>query len=357
MPLGKAKSKTETSSAKQGPARRPAARCSRSRRASSSSRPSASATSRSSVQQYYVLEDDSELTRAPTSRTRAELRPEHARADRHDRVHGQGPQARSPRYQADRPARLGDDPARRAHEARSDALPALRDHARQPDRLAARRSTSWRTRRASTAAPARRSTASATIQETQDLAENLRIGALPIELKLISKTQVSATLGKQALDQGLIAGAVGLRSDAALPAPLLPRARRGRGVALMIYAVLLFALVKLIPITLTLPGIAGLILTLGVAADANIVIFERIKEEARPGRSIPAAISAGYSKALRDDHRRERRDDRRRVHPLHARDRGRQGLRVHAGRRHASSRCSPPCSPRRRCSARWRARA
>ena len=70
-------------------------------------------------------------------------------------------------------------------------------------------------------------------------------------------------------------------------------------VALLIYAVLLFALIKLIPITLTLPGIAGMILTLAVAADANIVIFERIKEEVRAGRSIPAAISAGYTKALR----------------------------------------------------------
>jgi SecD/SecF fusion protein len=71
------------------------------------------------------------------------------------------------------------------------------------------------------------------------------------------------------------------------------------GLALVIYAILLFALVKLIPITMTLPGIAGLILTLGVAADANIVIFERVKEEARAGRSIPAAISSGYAKALR----------------------------------------------------------
>jgi len=69
--------------------------------------------------------------------------------------------------------------------------------------------------------------------------------------------------------------------------------------ALLIYAVLLFALVKLIPITLTLPGIAGLVLTLAVAADANIVMYERIKEEARAGRSIPAAISSGYAKALR----------------------------------------------------------
>ena len=69
--------------------------------------------------------------------------------------------------------------------------------------------------------------------------------------------------------------------------------------ALLVYAVLLFALVKLIPITLTLPGIAGLVLTLAVAADANIVMFERIKEEVRAGRSVPAAISAGYTKALR----------------------------------------------------------
>jgi SecD/SecF fusion protein len=137
------------------------------------------------------------------------------------------------------------------------------------------------------------------IQQTQDLAESLRIGALPINLKLISKTQVSATLGKQALHEGLIAGAVGL----ALTLLFLMAFYRALGVlaagALIVYAVLLFALVKLIPITMTLPGIAGLILTLGVAADANIVVFERIKEEVRAGRSIPASISAGYTKALR----------------------------------------------------------
>ncbi len=69
-------------------------------------------------------------------------------------------------------------------------------------------------------------------------------------------------------------------------------------VALLIYAIYFFALIKIIPITLTLPGIAGLILTIGVAADANIVIFERIKEEARAGRAVPAAIAAGYKKGL-----------------------------------------------------------
>jgi SecD/SecF fusion protein len=135
--------------------------------------------------------------------------------------------------------------------------------------------------------------------EANDLAESLRIGALPIELKLISETQVSATLGQQALDQGLLAGAAGL----ALTILFLIVFYRVLGgvatAALLIYAVLLFALVKLIPITLTLPGIAGLVLTLAVAADANIVMFERIKEEVRGGRSIPAAISAGYAKALR----------------------------------------------------------
>jgi SecD/SecF fusion protein len=137
------------------------------------------------------------------------------------------------------------------------------------------------------------------LQETQDLAQNLRIGALPITLKLISKTQVSSTLGKQALHQGLIAGAAGL----ALTLLFLLTFYRVLGLVaalgLGIYAVILFGVVKFIPITMTLPGIAGLILTLGVAADANIVIFERIKEEARGGASIPRAISAGYGKALR----------------------------------------------------------
>ncbi len=139
-----------------------------------------------------------------------------------------------------------------------------------------------------------------TIQQAQDLAESLRIGALPIDLKLISQTQVSATLGQQALDQGLTAAAAGL----VLTILFLLLFYRVLGVVatvtLLVYAALLFALIKLIPITLTLPGIAGMVLTLAVAADANIVMYERIKEEVRQGgRSVPAAISAGYTKALR----------------------------------------------------------
>jgi SecD/SecF fusion protein len=136
-------------------------------------------------------------------------------------------------------------------------------------------------------------------EAANDLSESLRIGALPVTLKLVSETQVSATLGRQALDQGLLAAGVGL----ALTVLFLLLFYRVLGLvataALLTYAVLLLALVKLIPITLTLPGIAGLVLTLAVAADANIVMYERIKEEVREGRSIPAAISAGYTKALR----------------------------------------------------------
>jgi SecD/SecF fusion protein len=138
----------------------------------------------------------------------------------------------------------------------------------------------------------------ADIQEAQDLATFLQIGALPINLKLISRTQVSATLGEQALDQGLKAGLIGL----ALVILFLIAYYRMLGVVatlgLAVYALVFFALIKLIPITMTLPGIAGLILTIGVAADANIVIFERIKEEVRAGRSLSAAIAVGYRKGI-----------------------------------------------------------
>src|SRR3954447_864943 len=137
-----------------------------------------------------------------------------------------------------------------------------------------------------------------TIKSAQRLANLLKTGALPIKLQLISSSQVSATLGKQALDQGLIAGIAGF----AIVAIFLLIFYRILGViavgALIVYALYFFALIKLIPITLTLPGIAGLILTIGVAADANIVIFERVKEEIRAGRSVPAGIAAGYKKGL-----------------------------------------------------------
>jgi SecD/SecF fusion protein len=136
------------------------------------------------------------------------------------------------------------------------------------------------------------------VGEAQDLATVLQIGALPINLKLISQTQVSATLGSQALDAGIKAGLIGL----ILAVIFLVAYYRFLGliasIALGAYGVIFFALINLIPITMTLPGIAGLVLTIGVAADSNIVIFERIKEEVRAGRSMSSAISAGYKHGI-----------------------------------------------------------
>jgi SecD/SecF fusion protein len=136
------------------------------------------------------------------------------------------------------------------------------------------------------------------LEEAQELATTLQIGALPINLKLISESQVSATLGAQALHDGVKAGIIGL----ALVVIFLLVYYRFLGlvasIALGAYGVIFFALIKLIPITLTLPGIAGLVLTIGVAADSNIVIFERIKEEVRAGRSMSSAIAAGYKRGI-----------------------------------------------------------
>jgi SecD/SecF fusion protein len=137
-----------------------------------------------------------------------------------------------------------------------------------------------------------------TITSAQRLAQLLQTGALPIKLQLISAEQVSATLGKQALNQGLVAGLVGF----AIVALFLLLFYRVLGViavtALIVYALYFYALIKMIPITLSLPGIAGLILTIGVAADANIVIFERVKEEFRAGSSIGRAIATGYKRGI-----------------------------------------------------------
>jgi SecD/SecF fusion protein len=130
-----------------------------------------------------------------------------------------------------------------------------------------------------------------TIQTAQDLAKILEIGALPIKLEL-------ASLGAQALDQGIIAGAAGF----VIVALFLLAFYRVLGLiattTMAVYGIYFYAIVELVPIVLTLPGIAGLILTLGVAADANIVIFERVKEELHAGRSTGQAISAGYKKGI-----------------------------------------------------------
>ena len=135
-------------------------------------------------------------------------------------------------------------------------------------------------------------------QEAQDLAEFLKIGALPVELKLISQSTVTATLGQQALDDGLKAGLIGLIIVSIFFLLYYRLLGAIAIVGLGVYACFFLAMMKLIPITLTLPGIAGLILTIGVAADSNVVIFERIKEESRKGHSMISSITTGYKRGI-----------------------------------------------------------
>jgi SecD/SecF fusion protein len=136
------------------------------------------------------------------------------------------------------------------------------------------------------------------IQEAKDLALVLQTGALPVEFVQVERTDISATLGQDSLHQALIAAIFGL---AAVALFLLLFYRFLGVVAIIglgIYGVLLYGAILIFNVTMTLPGFAGLILTIGVAADANIVIFERIKEEVRAGKSVRAAIAGGYRKGF-----------------------------------------------------------
>ena len=135
--------------------------------------------------------------------------------------------------------------------------------------------------------------------EATQLETVLNTGALPVNMKVIAQNNVGPTLGTASLKSGLTAALVGF----ALVLMLLVVIYRALGLvadlALLIYAFLLWGLVVAIPITMTLPGIAGIVLSVGVAADANIVIFERIKEEIRRGKTPRTAIAAGYEKGFR----------------------------------------------------------
>jgi SecD/SecF fusion protein len=134
--------------------------------------------------------------------------------------------------------------------------------------------------------------------EARDIALVLQTGALPIEFETLDRTDISATLGKDSLSEAYKAALGGLL----LVIVFLLLFYRFLGlvavIGLGIYAAFIYATILIFDVTLTLPGFAGLVLTFGVAADANIVIFERIKEEVRAGRSMRAAIAQGYKKGF-----------------------------------------------------------
>ena len=134
-------------------------------------------------------------------------------------------------------------------------------------------------------------------EEARELVRNLNFGALPLPIELISTQTIGATLGEEAIARGIQAGIFGLLAVMAfmilwyrLPGLLAT-------ISLSIYIAIMLALFKLIPVTLTAAGIAGFILSMGLAVDANVLIFERFKEELKRGKDIPDAVKDGFSRA------------------------------------------------------------
>ena len=142
-------------------------------------------------------------------------------------------------------------------------------------------------------------TGSFTLEEAQDMANLLKSGSLPMPLEKppLFQEKVSATLGAEFVDKSLLAGIIGL----ALVMLFMIAYYRVPGfmssLALIFYATLTLAIFKLWPVTLSLGGIGGFIVSMGIAVDANVLIFERMKEEFRMGRTLGAAIEAGFSRA------------------------------------------------------------
>lgn len=137
------------------------------------------------------------------------------------------------------------------------------------------------------------------IEEAKQLANLIESGALPVELEQAEIRTIGATLGVNALRQAIIAGIVGI--IAILLFILIYYRLPGlvADLALVAYIIIVMLVIVVAKVTLTLPGIAGIILSVGMAVDANVIIFERIKEEARAGKTLRAAVDMGFSKAFR----------------------------------------------------------
>lgn len=134
-------------------------------------------------------------------------------------------------------------------------------------------------------------------EEAKQLAIELNAGALPVPLKIESQTRVGPTLGSQYVEKSLFAAAVGIIAVSIFMIFYYRVLGIFAVTALIIYSMIVFAIFKIIPVTLTLAGIAGFILSVGMAVDANILIFERIKEERRWGRPKHEAFYSGFNRA------------------------------------------------------------
>jgi protein-export membrane protein SecD len=134
-------------------------------------------------------------------------------------------------------------------------------------------------------------------KEAQNLVTVLKFGSLPFPIQELSSEQISATLGSQFLAQSLLAGLVGIGLVVTFMLLYYRLTGLVASFALIYYTLVMYALFRLVPVTLTLAGVAGFVLSIGMAVDANILIFERMKEELRLGKSLPAAVEAGFNRA------------------------------------------------------------
>ncbi|CAN5265015.1 protein translocase subunit SecD [soil metagenome] len=137
-----------------------------------------------------------------------------------------------------------------------------------------------------------------TTQSAKELSLLLNSGALPVPLEIIQSTRVEPTLGRDSVQRSLIAGAVGLMLVALFMIVYYRLPGAIAVLALLYYTALVYALFRLIPVTLTLAGIAGFILSIGMAVDANVLTFERLKEELRSGKSLRTSIEEGRKRAF-----------------------------------------------------------
>jgi preprotein translocase subunit SecD len=136
-----------------------------------------------------------------------------------------------------------------------------------------------------------------TAKDAGSLVTILKFGSLPFPITALSSETISATLGNQFLVQTLLAGFLGISLVLAFMLIYYRLTGLVASFALIYYTLVMYAIFRLVPVTLTLAGIAGFVLSVGMAVDANILIFERTKEELRLGKSLPAAVEAGFNRA------------------------------------------------------------
>ena len=137
-----------------------------------------------------------------------------------------------------------------------------------------------------------------TSQQAEELAADIRAGSLPFGLEVLSVHHVGARLGAQSLERSVLAGFIGFALTVIIMAVIYRVSGMAANLALCIFLGMKFFIISALGITLTLPGLAGIVLSVGVAVDGNIIIFERMKDELASGRSLRASLEHGFSRAI-----------------------------------------------------------